>query len=325
MTGHAVHGANSIADEIEGFRVEAVLGRLLAAQEAVGRLDERARRSPHRASWMQRLLFQEACACQLSEGDLVHLEDLVLLDGHAFSGAPSIGLSGAVEFLKLWRAAEKADASSALKAPRPGLISAGPLPGSAGEAADEDAPTCNARHLEAWRRVEGRAQTQPPLIAAALVWDAWLSLLPESRSAWRATLLAALTLKSRGLTPNLLLPLDLGWRLSKYRRHPRHDLTTRIAGFLSWAEAAALEGHREFDSLVLAEGLLRTSLRGRRSNSRMPALVELLLERPFVSASLAAKALGVSRQAAYIMLKTLGAPVHRLTDRDRCTVWSVIG
>ena len=170
-----------------------------------------------------------------------------------------MALSSALATLKLWRAAEKVDASSALKA---------------------------------WRRVEAEARTQPPLIAAALVWDAWLSLLPEPRSAWRAALLAALTLKSRGLTPNLLLPLDIGWRVSKYRRRPGQDLATRIGGFLSWAEAAAAEGHKEFDSLAIAEGLLRGSLRGRRSNSRMPALVALLLERPFVSAALAARALG---------------------------------
>jgi hypothetical protein len=274
---------------------------------------------------MQRLLFREASACQSFEGGLAHLEDLVLLDGDAFSGAPSMALSSALATLKLWRAAERADASCALKAPRPGLVGAGPLAGSAAEAADEDAPTCNAKHLEMWRQVEVKARTRPPLIAAALVWDAWLSLMPESRSAWRATLLAALTLRARGLTPNLLLPLDVGWRLSRYRRHPGDDLATRIGGFLRWAEAAAIEGHKEFDSLALAEGLLRASLRGRRSNSRMPELVRLLLERPFVSVSLAAKALGVSRQAAHAMLKHIGSPVHRLTDRERCNAWSVMG
>jgi len=314
---------NSVTCEREEFRTETVLGPLLAAQEAVSRLDERVRRSPHRASWMHRLLFHEACACQLFEGDLVHLEDLVLLDGDAFSGAPSMGLSSALQILKLWRAAEQADASSALRAPRPGLTGAGPLAEPEGEGAVDGAPTCSWVHL--WRRVEAEARTQPPLIAAALVWDAWLSLLPESRSAWRATLLAALTLKSHGLTPNLLLPLDIGWRVSKYRRRPGQDLATRIGGFLGWAEAAAAEGHKEFDSLTLAEGLLRRSLRGRRSNSRMPALVALLLERPFVSAALAAKALRISRQAAHCMLKRIGSPVHRLTDRERCNAWSVIG
>ncbi|MGB8984888.1 MAG: DUF1612 domain-containing protein [Anaerolineales bacterium] len=196
---------------------------------------------------------------------------------------------------------------------------------SAREAADEDAPTCNVRHLEVWRRVESQTWMQRPLIAAVLVWDGWLSLMPESRSAWRATLLAGLTLKSRGLTPNLVLPLDIGWRVSKYRRRAGQNLATRIGGFLGWAEAAAIEGQKEFDSLALAEGLLRTGMRGRRSNSRMPALVALLLEPPFVSAALAAKALGISRQAAHTMLKGVGSPVHKLTDRERCNAWSVLG
>ena len=249
------------------------------------------------------------------EGDLVHLEDLVLLDGNAFSGAPSMALSSALEVLRIWRAAEAGEAGNALRAARPGFAGAAPLPES-GEASDLGAPALNSAHLEAWRRIEAESRKQPPLIAAAMLWDAWLELLPESRSSWRATLLAALTLKSRGLTPNLLLPLDIGWRVSKYRRRPGQDLTARIAGFLAWAEAAAEEGQKEFDSLVLAEKLLRGSLRGRRSNSRMPQLVELLRERPFVSVALASRALGISRQAAHALLKTVGAPVHRL-DRSQ--------
>lgn len=321
----AMDPVNSLTDAMEKLPIEAVLEPFAAAQEAVSRLDERARRSPYRDAWMQRMLFEQASACQGFEGDLVHLEDLVLLDGHAYSGAPSMALSSALEILKAWRAAETGDAAGALRAPRPGLMEARSLPGSAGEAADEDAPIGDARQLEAWRHVEAGAGRQPPLIAAALLWDSWLSLAPESRSAWRATLLAALTLKARGLTPNLLLPLDLGWRVSRYRRDARQSLAARIGGFLAWAEAAALEGHKEFDSLAIAEKLLRGSLKGRRSNSRMPALVGLLLERPFVSVALAAKALRVSRQAAHAMLKGIGAPVHRLTDRQRCNAWSTIG
>jgi hypothetical protein len=190
---------------------------------------------------------------------------------------------------------------------------------------DLGAPAFDSAHLQAWRGIEAESLQQPPLIAAAMVWDAWLELLPDSRSSWRATLLAALSLKCRGLTPNLLLPLDVGCRVSTYRRRPGQDLSARIAGFLAWAEAAAGEGQKEFDSLALAEKLLRTNLRGRRSNSRMPQLIELLRERPFVSVALASRALRISRQAAHTMLKKVGAPVHRLTDRKRCNVWSVMG
>lgn len=273
---------------------------------------------------MRRVLFSQACACQGFEGDLVYLEDLVLLDGDAFSGAPSMALSSALDVLKTWRAAEAGDAARALNAPRPGLVAAPPLAES-GEGPDAFAPAGIDAHLLAWRRVGSRTREWPALIAAAMSWDAWLRLLPESRSGWRATLLAALTLRTRGLTPNLLLPLDVGARIAKYRRDAGQDFTARMAGFLEWAEAAAGEGQKAFDSLTLAENLLRHTVRGGRSNSRMPQLMELLLERPFVSVALASKALRVSRQAAHTLLKRIGAPVHRLTDRKRCNAWSIMG
>jgi hypothetical protein len=225
----------------------------------------------------------------------------------------------------VWRGAEQGDAAAALTAPRPGLPGCEPLAESEAEARDDDAPIGSPVRLEAWRRIHSETHNLPPLIAAAVAWDAWLCLLPETRSAWRATLLAALTLKTRGATPNLLLPVDLGWRHAAYRRHPDDEFATRIAGFLEWAEAAALEGQKEFDSLAIAEGLLARSLRKRRSSSRMSRLTQLLLERPFVSVALAARALGVSRQGAHILLKQIGAPAHRLTDRKRCNVWSLIG
>jgi Protein of unknown function (DUF1612)/HTH DNA binding domain len=159
----------------------------------------------------------------------------------------------------------------------------------------------------------------------AIAWDAWLTLLPESRSAWRATLLGALTLKTRGLTPHVLVPIDIGWRVSSYRRHPNHGFATRIGGFLGWVEAAASYASKELNSLTLAAAMLRSELRARRSSSHMPALIDLLLERPFVSVALAAKALRISRQAAHMMLKGLGSPLHKLTERKRCIAWSVIG
>jgi hypothetical protein len=87
------------------------------------------------------------------EGDLVHLEDLVLLDGDAFSGAPSMALSSALEVLRIWRAAEAGDAAGALRAARPGLAGAAPLSKS-GEASDLGAPALNSAHLEAWRSIE---------------------------------------------------------------------------------------------------------------------------------------------------------------------------
>src|SRR4051812_47549296 len=50
------------------------------AEDAVARLDERVRHHPLAEGWAERAHFAEACAALWLEGDLVHLEDLVLRD-----------------------------------------------------------------------------------------------------------------------------------------------------------------------------------------------------------------------------------------------------
>jgi hypothetical protein len=61
---------------------------LLRAEDALASLDERARSSALREGWQARLLYGEACASRLAEGELVHLEDLVLLDNGAQRRGP---------------------------------------------------------------------------------------------------------------------------------------------------------------------------------------------------------------------------------------------
>jgi hypothetical protein len=286
------------------------------ANDALVRLDDQAWRSAHAQAWRERLLFGEACAAQLLEGELVQVEDLLLLDGHAFSGAPSSALSSALTILKAWRAAGAARPGSALTAARPGLVED---LGTGAPVVETLSPEFSCAALEAWRRVQAEARA----LAAAVAWDAWLVLLPESRSAWRATLLAALTMKARGLTAHLLPPLDTGWRLSGYRREARHDFATRMEGFLACVEAAARDALMQLDSLALAAGMLQRTVAQRRATSRMAQLVDLLLAHPFVSVRLVANRLGISRQAAHGLLKRIGAPVHKITDRERDNVWGV--
>ena len=151
--------------------------------------------------------------------------------------------------------------------------------------------------LAAWRDAIDESKRLPPVLAAALAWDAWLVLEPEQRGAWRAPLIAALLLKARSKTTSLLLPIATGQRAAKYRRHPAHKTGERLAGFLQWTIAAAARAGKELDALVLAEALLQPKLARKRRNSRLGALVSLLLSRPLVSAPMAARALGVSPQA----------------------------
>ena len=53
---------------------------LTRAEDALARLDERLRTSPVRDGWIARTHFADAAAALWLEGELVHLEDLVLHD-----------------------------------------------------------------------------------------------------------------------------------------------------------------------------------------------------------------------------------------------------
>jgi hypothetical protein len=242
----------------------------------------------------------------------------------ALSGGITPDLSSAWHALSVWRKAADADAAALLAAERPGEVAAPAAVG--GEAPDYfyDPDWGEAERLAVFRRVLRDSRALPSLIAAGIVWDAWLELCPEQRGAWRAPLIAALTLKARGKTRHLLLPVDTGRRFATYRRHAGHGLATRLAGFLEWLLIASERANRELDRLVLAEELLRGKLKGRRRNSRLPRLIELLLAKPLVSVPMAAKALRCSNQAVEAMIRQLGSTPRELTGRSRYRAWGIV-
>lgn len=297
------------------------------------RLDERARRCSERDGWRQRLLFDEAVACQLTEGDLVHLEDLVLLDGCVRVGPATVPLAQAHYVLRTWRHALQCDAVDLLRAERPGT------PMLLIEATHEDVPRprrkletlppevevvmLDGERRDAWRHALDMTVDLPPLLAAAVAWDAWLSLLPEAGGAWRAPLLAALVLKTRGATADYLLPIDTGRRFAAYRRHSDQSWQQRVAGFLTWLETAVHKADNELDRRVLAGKQLRQKISRRRAHSRLPALIWLFQSCPLVTVSMAARVLGCSHQAIEQMLPLLGSTVQEVTGRKRFRAWSV--
>ena len=211
-----------IYDFHEKIDLNRLLGPFLAAHEAIIRFDERLRRSHLREAFLNRLLFQEACAAQLAEGDLVHLEELLLFDRHLSRGQPSMALSSARQILRTWRQAGNANARDLLTSTRPGEDARPIMDGDSDIDDDSHLVRPDAGALAEWHRVRRASERLPPLIAAAVVWDTWLTLNPEPMGAWRAPLLAALTLRARGTTTSLLLPIDSGRRFARYRRHPNH-------------------------------------------------------------------------------------------------------
>lgn len=320
---------NCLVCDVSSFAPSAeFLPKLVATHDAVVRLDERLQQSAVGAGWVERSLFAEACACQLTEGDLVDLEDLVLFDALSFAGETSIPLASAWQIIRAWRHATRTDAATLLRADRPGMADDEVArPGSLAQDDSEDrldlVPPIDTERREAWRRVLSETRSATPLVAAALVWDAWLTLAPEPSAAWRAPLLAALVLKQRGVTSSWLVPIDTGRRHASYRRHPAHSIGTRIAGFLSWVDTAAARGQTSLMALGRAAEVMRTAMRISRSTSRLPALADLLIRRPLVSAPMAAAALGITPQAVLRMLPRLGSTVREMSGRTRFRVWSV--
>ncbi|MDZ4789973.1 MAG: helix-turn-helix domain-containing protein [Hyphomicrobiales bacterium] len=107
------------------------------------------------------------------------------------------------------------------------------------------------------------------------------------------------------------------------RRHIAR-LATRLSGFLEWAREAADRGTKDLDTLAVSAELSRAKLKGRRRNSRLPALVDLLLSRPLVSVPMAAKALRCLNQAVEAMLPLLGSIPRELTGRGRYRALGVV-
>ena len=68
---------------------------LASAEDALARLDERLRTNPIRDGWIARTHFADACAALLLEGQLVHIEDLVLHDAGMDVRTPSHELTQA--------------------------------------------------------------------------------------------------------------------------------------------------------------------------------------------------------------------------------------
>ncbi len=71
-----------------------------ATTEALARLDERLARSPVREGFVERQNFADAAAALWLEGELVHLEDLVLHDAHMDIRTPTHELTRAHAVLR---------------------------------------------------------------------------------------------------------------------------------------------------------------------------------------------------------------------------------
>ena len=100
-----------IAERLPWPRIAAPL---VAAEDSLARLDERLRKSPIREGFIARTHFLDACASLWLEGELVHLEDLVLHDAEKDIRSPTHELTRAHAVLRARRRIASANAGWAL-------------------------------------------------------------------------------------------------------------------------------------------------------------------------------------------------------------------
>lgn len=297
----------------------------LQAEDVIARLDERVRESALRNGLSERLHLYNARAALLSQNFIVHLEELVLFDADAYTGRIHAELARAADIARLWRRAARGDPDELLAATMPGDASATLRHVQVDPRVEPlfDPDWNTSGRIAAWRRLLRQTRPLPPVLAAAIAWDAWAMINPDERGPWRAPLLGSLVLALRGKVTTLLLPLDLGYRAAGVRWRETDPTETRLAILCTAMTAAARESGKELDQLIVAERLLRQHLVGRKRSSKLPTAVDLLLSRPLITVRMVAKHAGVTKQAAIRMIAALGSTPRLITDRARYRCWAL--
>lgn len=182
---------------------------------------------------------------------------------------------------------------------------------------DEDA------RIEEWRGVLRQGQDLPAVLQAILALDAWHALSVLQHAPWLGRLLAASILREAGITTGgHLAAINLGLRTIPVDRRRHRNRETRLLAIAHGLAAAAEIGLKEHGRLTLAKTMMDCKLEGRRTSSKLPELVELVMAKPLVSAGMVAKTLEITPQAARRIVSELG--LREMTGRGRFRAWGIL-
>jgi hypothetical protein len=371
--------------------IHTLLRPMTEATAAFCRLDERIARSSVGAGWCERQNFSDACASLWIDGELVHLEDLVLHDAIRDVRAPTHELTIARDVLKTRRRivaqppdwALSPDGIRSLRQASPqqafsrvsgdagavvveqvadgdrtetgqGTFADGDADQQADEFAEIDALLARSEavledamragpakslqdkdpliydldwdedaRLDGWRTVLRQARDLPAMLQAIVVLDAWNSVDVLQHAPWLGRLLSAALLRQAGITTqNHLAAINAGLKTIPVDRRRHRSREVRLLAIAEAFVAAAEIGLKEHDRLALARQMMERKLLGRRTSSKLPELIELVMAKPLVSAGMIAKTLDVTPQAARRIVSELG--LREMTGRGRFRAWGAL-
>lgn len=176
--------------------------------------------------------------------------------------------------------------------------------------------------LAQWKRIMQEVEELPAALGAALLWDAWETLEPMQRQHWLGGQQVSAYLRARGKVGSHLFGFNVGLKAVPRDRRRAQVRVTRLIAFLDAISSSAEAGMKEIARLAQAREQMERRLRGRRSSSSLPAVVELVLSRPVVSAAMIAKTAKVTRRGALNLIADLG--VREMTGRGRYRAWGIL-